>query len=244
LEEFAILIEKGAFDGIRRIFKEIKTQLAEDAFISLNISASYNTDDTFFKELLEEYVFIIHNIGEEITIGCQQNERKKVLVQYGDGICPLIIPFDKVEMFAKAMAPDQAQELEVDENYYFVAMSFEKDPSLLDTFEAIERSVQRYNPKATIDRVDRIPGAYDVPDKIIECIRKANVVIADLTRERPNVYYELGYARGMGKRVIHTAKEGTELHFDVHSIHTILWGRLGELEKGVYETLATMLKKA
>lgn len=37
----------------------------------------------------------------------------------------------------------------------------------------------------------------------------------DLSHERPNVYFELGFARGLGKAVITIAREGTSIHFDV-----------------------------
>ncbi len=34
----------------------------------------------------------------------------------------------------------------------------------------------------------------------MKMIGDANFVIVDLSLERPNVYYELGYARGLGKK--------------------------------------------
>ena len=46
-------------------------------------------------------------------------------------------------------------------------------------------------------------------------IKSARLVVADLTLERPNVYFELGYARGLGKPVVTIAKQGTNVHFDV-----------------------------
>src|SRR6202043_3947081 len=50
---------------------------------------------------------------------------------------------------------------------------------------------------------------------ILKIIGQARFIGADLTNERPNVYFELGYARGLGKTVITILRSGTNIHFDV-----------------------------
>lgn len=59
--------------------------------------------------------------------------------------------------------------------------------------------------------------------EILRKISDAAFVIADLTELKQNVFFELGYARGLGKKVIATAKEGTELPFDVKDIPVTFW---------------------
>jgi len=50
---------------------------------------------------------------------------------------------------------------------------------------------------------------------MLEMIQTARFVVADLTLERPNVYFELGYARALQKTVITICRDQTPVHFDV-----------------------------
>lgn len=52
---------------------------------------------------------------------------------------------------------------------------------------------------------------------IVEGIYKADVIIADLTGLNPNVFYELGLAHAMNKKVIIITQELGELPFDIKS---------------------------
>lgn len=99
----------------------------------------------------------------------------------------------------------------IDDNFIFVIMSFDK--SLDPVYHSFKKAASIVGLDA--QRVSDQLGDYRITDKIIENIRKAFLVIADLSLERPNVYFELGYARGLGKTIIETALEGTNLHFDI-----------------------------
>jgi len=51
-----------------------------------------------------------------------------------------------------------------------------------------------------------------------DLIDDAEFIVCDLSGERPNVYYELGYAHGSGNeaaRILLIAKRDTHLHFDI-----------------------------
>lgn len=112
----------------------------------------------------------------------------------------------------------------------FIIMSFEQRPELKDahaTFVRVckEKSLRAFKVDHHIDAKQRI-----VPT-IFDSIRRCAFVIADVTDARPNIYYELGYARALGKAVIQTAKEGVSLPFDVFDVPTLFWDGQTTLEQ-------------
>lgn len=98
-----------------------------------------------------------------------------------------------------------------DSNLVFVITAFHAD--LEPVFEGIVAAAESTGLDAK--RVKDVQGDYRITDKIISMIESARLIVADLSLERPNVYFELGYARGLGKTVITIAKQGTNIHFDV-----------------------------
>jgi hypothetical protein len=84
-------------------------------------------------------------------------------------------------------------------------------------------------------------GERILPD-ILARLERAAFVIADLTELRPNVFYELGYAEGLKKKVIVTAKEGTELPFDVKDIPTIFWDGQRKLREDLQKRIQAVVK--
>jgi hypothetical protein len=98
-----------------------------------------------------------------------------------------------------------------DPDLVFVIISF--TPDMEPIFEGVKAAGETHNLRA--ERVKDIPGDYRITDKVVQMIHSAKIIVADLTHERPNVYFELGYARGLSKTVITIARENTKLHFDV-----------------------------
>jgi nucleoside 2-deoxyribosyltransferase len=58
-----------------------------------------------------------------------------------------------------------------------------------------------------------------------------------LSKDKPNVYYELGFAQGLRKPVIITAHEKTDLPFDVADIPTIKWEGQKDLKDRLREKI-------
>lgn len=128
-----------------------------------------------------------------------------------------------VDDLAKAVASEVAKLLglesfprsqatqEVSASDVFVIISFQDDMEPI--FEGIQEAGRSLG--LNVQRVKDVPGDYRINDQIIKMIQSAKFVVADLTHERPNVYFELGYVRGLGKTVVTIARQGTTIHFDV-----------------------------
>lgn len=103
----------------------------------------------------------------------------------------------------------------------FIAMAF--DPSLKQASDKIHAAIQSagYEPY----RVDDEEHNEAITDKIIAGIRASKFVVSDFTGQRNGVYYEAGFARGLGLPVIWTCRrdEMNELHFDTRQMNHIDW---------------------
>lgn len=103
-------------------------------------------------------------------------------------------------------------------------------------------------------RVDKHGEGRLLQSEIADFIKRATIVIADLTNERPNCYLEVGYTMGINKfrnlilcaREDHNqdspnhVKDGPKIHFDL-SGYSFLWWNEKELEK-FKEELASTIK--
>lgn len=61
---------------------------------------------------------------------------------------------------------------------------------------------------------------------IVAEIRKSSFLIADFTGDRGGVYFEAGFAKGLGIPVIFSCKKGEwtdKLHFDTRQYNHIIW---------------------
>jgi len=130
----------------------------------------------------------------------------------------------------------------VQSDYIFILMAMLKtDPLLQDAHAAIKRVASRLCLRA--ERIDDIAHIDQINDKVLGSIRCAEYIIADLTHERPNVYYELGYAHAFGKKTILTAREGTNLHFDIRNYPVIFYSSSVQLEDEVVKFLSKLEQK-
>lgn len=104
-------------------------------------------------------------------------------------------------------------------NTAFILMWMDKGhPELVDVHQAVKEVFAEFGIKGL--RADEIQHQDKITDLILNRIAESELLFADLTGERPNVYYEVGYAHALGKRPILYRRVGTALHFDL-SIHNV-----------------------
>ena len=88
-------------------------------------------------------------------------------------------------------------------------------------------------------RIDQKEHTNKIDDEIIAEIRRARFVVADFTHggggARGGVYYEAGFAHGLGIDVIFTCREDKfdALHFDTRQYNHISWSSPEELKNAL-----------
>jgi len=107
-----------------------------------------------------------------------------------------------------------------DSSVGFCAMWFNPDVATLWT-SVIEPATRLagYEPL----RTDGKQHNGKIDDEIMASIRASRFVVADFTGNRGGVYYEAGFAHGLGLPVIFMCREGDELHFDIRQYNCIFW---------------------
>lgn len=138
----------------------------------------------------------------------------------------------RIDLPVEGLIDFEEQNQRVDSSMCFVAMWF--DPSMTEVYESgIEPAVEAAG--FVPYRVDRHQHNNRIDDEILAGIRRCRFMIADFTQgddgPRGGVYYEAGFASGLGKQVIHTVRRDQfdKIHFDTNHVNHILWSTPSDL---------------
>jgi hypothetical protein len=90
-------------------------------------------------------------------------------------------------------------------------------------------------------RADEIIHNRDIMCQVCQGIRQARLVIADLTGQNANVFYELGMAHALEKDVILLAQDVGDVPFDLRPMNIIAYDTILPLRQRLTETLGTLM---
>jgi hypothetical protein len=122
----------------------------------------------------------------------------------------------------------------------FVVMPF--SPEYRDLYElGIKAACEKIG--ANCSRVDEQIFLESILDRIYRKIQEADFVIADLSDQgNPNVYYETGYAHGIGKRVILLTKDAQKIPFDLRHYPHLVYQSISDAKQKLERTLSKLIE--
>lgn len=124
----------------------------------------------------------------------------------------------------------------------FVAMSFS-----VELKSAWENAISPALVKAQYRpyRVDAEPHIDRIDTKIITEIKNSRFLVADVTQQRPGVYFEAGYALGLGLPVFWCVRsdDHENVHFDTRQYNHIIWENEQNLADQLYNYVSAIIGK-
>ena len=108
--------------------------------------------------------------------------------------------------------------------FVFVLMPFNKD---FEDIYSLGIKAACEDAPAYCERVDEQVYEGTVLQRVYNQIAKADIIVADMTGRNPNVFYEVGYAHALNKRVVLLAQNADEIPFDLKSYPHIVYGEAG-----------------
>lgn len=132
-----------------------------------------------------------------------------------------------------------------DESYLskkcFVAMAFDDETKSIR--EAIRKAILDTDYDPIILDEKHIASDSTINDAIISNIRQCKFCIADFTLHRNGVYFESGFALGLGKPVIYLCrkKDFDEAHFDIKPLQHIIYETEEELTRKLTDKITAWI---
>lgn len=143
-------------------------------------------------------------------------------------------------------APIAPEPIEVDEHVCFIVMPFSIE-SLNVVYEDFVRPTLEDRCHLRPQRGDDVFGSNVIMEDITKSIRKARLIIADLTSRNPNVFYEVGIAHALNKQVLLMTQSIEDVPFDLRHRRALVYEYsprgCKKLEKDLYDNVQNMLEQ-
>jgi hypothetical protein len=89
----------------------------------------------------------------------------------------------------------------------------------------------------TIQRAADLYGGEALSSQVLDAIQTSGLIVSDLTGERPNCYFEAGYALALRKQTVFTVYGDDIIHFDIAGHRFLRWKTEEQLRNGLTEWL-------
>ncbi|WP_299548177.1 hypothetical protein [Seonamhaeicola sp.] len=124
----------------------------------------------------------------------------------------------------------------------FIAMAF--DSRTLKIREAIKNAIIKTGFRPVVIDEENIDSDQTINDAIIAGIKNSKFCISDFSYHRNGVYFESGFALGLGKPVIYccSEEEFSKAHFDIKPLQHIIYKSEDELEKRLIDKIEAWIK--
>lgn len=131
--------------------------------------------------------------------------------------------------------------LSSEKNQVFVIMKL-GDDDLDSAYEVVIKPVFQ-ELGITVIRGDEIQDSGKISDQVLENIATSKFILSELSGERPNCYYETGFAFALGKKIILTIHKRDKVHFDLSDNRFIEWNTPLELRNQLKARMNSILNE-
>ena len=133
---------------------------------------------------------------------------------------------------------------DIDARSVFILISFNpENPKLEDYAESIKRAVFDFDSAYGCSSLKDSPGSFRISDEAKKRIAECRLAVVDLTENSPNVFYELGYAHAIGKKLIITSHVDTPLLFYPKEYRVLRYRNSTDLYRGLLRELPAVLPR-
>lgn len=114
------------------------------------------------------------------------------------------------------------------------------DPELDSAFHTVvQPTIESFGLRVV--RVDQPHDSEPITNEILRYIDSSPIVYCDLTNERPNVYFETGYALALNRNIILARREGAKVHFDLDQRKAIIYDTPLDLREKLIDRFEAIL---
>jgi hypothetical protein len=97
------------------------------------------------------------------------------------------------------------------------------DDDLEVVYEDFIRPVLQNDCNLACERGDDVFGSNVIMEDIMTSIQSSDLILADLTRKNPNVFYEVGIAHALGKQVLLLSQSIDDVPFDLRHRRILIY---------------------